>query len=158
MLFRSNKIVAATFDVEQGKWVDELGREVLFSFEYDGTPHVLKVSCLQEFANPDDFLTVSSLRGHTATDAGSAYTALVTFDFNDNHYNSPISSGFPGQLTWEITKKQIDYGKVRWGYLDKNGKERDFDFENDAFMFTRDENGVVGITVQLIGLPQGVQD
>lgn len=153
-----NKIVAATFDVEQGKWVDELGREVLFSFEYDGTPHVLKVSCLQEFANPDDFLTVSSLRGHTATDAGSAYTALVTFDFNDNHYNSPISSGFPGQLTWEITKKQIDYGKVRWGYLDKNGKERDFDFENDAFMFTRDENGVVGITVQLIGLPQGVQD
>lgn len=154
-----SKIVAAKFDISQGKWVNESGEEVLFSFEYDGTPHILKVSCLQEFANPEiDYLKVSTLRGNSATDASdSSYTALVTFDYNTDHYNSPADAGFPMQLTWGITKKQIDFNKVRWGYLDKDGNERSFDFEHDSFQFTRDENGVVGITVQLIGLPQGVQ-
>ncbi len=152
------KIVAARYDAEQGKWVDELGREVIFSFEYDGTPHTLTVSCQQEFANPDDFLTVLSVKGNEQTNAGSGLTAFVEFSYNTDHFNNPVPNVFPRTLTWEITKKQINYNEIRWGYVDKNGAERDFDFENDEFLFTRDENGIVGITVRLIGLPEGIQD
>ena len=59
-------VIAAKYDKEQGKFVDEEGKEVEFSFEYDGTPHLLVLDLQQEFDDPNDRLTID-------LDAGRSY-------------------------------------------------------------------------------------
>ena len=151
-------VIAATYDKDQQKWVDDQGREVIFSFEYDGTEHKLSVVCLQDFTDhEEDAVSVASLLGNTATNAGSDYTAYAEFDYNSDHYNDP-SLSFPA-LSWNIRKAIINYNEVRWGYIDLNGTEKDFDSEDGAsFMFTRVGDQVIGFTVAVIGLPKGVSD
>lgn len=160
MYVHGDKVVAGKYDSAQGKYVDDSGKEVEFSFEYDGTPHVLKVLCQQVFTDvPENTLAVTKLQGASQINAGT-YTAAVDFNYDGvraERFNDPHSI-FPRTLEWTITKKKIDYNNVRWGYIAKNGEEKDFDFENDAFRYTRDENGPVGYTVALIGLPKGVQN
>ncbi len=149
-------VIAAKYDKEQGKWVDEKGGEVVFSFEYDGTPHVLTVECLQDFDDTADTLSVARLAGNEETNAGT-YTAVVDFDYNSDRFNNPHDI-FPRLLSWTITKKKIDYNDVKWGYINKEGQEKEFDFDKEDFRYARDEDGAVGWTVALIGLPKGVQD
>lgn len=156
MYEHGDKTIAGKYDPEQEKWVDDNGKEVEFSFEYDGTPHTLTVECQQEFDDPDDRLSVLKLSGNVETNAGT-YTAAVDFTYNAARFNNPHSV-FNRLLKWTITKKKIDYNKVKWGYIDSEGKEREFNFDKDVFRYSRDENGPVGVTVALIGLPKGVQD
>lgn len=156
-------ILMGRFDKEQGKWVDEKGKEVEFSFEYDGTPHMLTLELQQEFTDPADKITVNlaSVVGNSATSAND-YIARAAFNYNTARFNDPIINGdkgvFPELLNWKITKQKLDYNKVQWGYFDADGKEHKFNFEEDSFRFTRNKDGVVGYTVGLIGLPKGVQD
>ena len=152
-----NRKFAATFDKDQDKWVDEQGREVEFVFEYDGTPHLLQILCLQDFTGHEDDALSATAEANVATKATSShYTARITFKYNSMHYNDPASV-FPDTLEWRIKKALIDYNNVRWGYIDANDAEHDFDFDNDAFTFTRDEAGVVKYKVALIGLPKELQ-
>lgn len=154
-------VLMGRYDKEQGKWVDEKGKEVEFSFEYDGTPHMLTVELQQQFTDPADRITVSSVVGNSATGAGN-YTARVEFNYNADRFNDPYLVGdngvFPQLLSWKITKQKLDYNKVQWGYYDDDGKEHKFDFNEDSFRFTRDKDGVVSFSVGLIGLPQGIRD
>ena len=147
--------IAATYDNEQGKWVDDQGREVIFSFEYDGTDHELTVLCLQDFTgHEEDAISVSSISSNVARNANPVYyTAVVRFNYNPEHYNNP-SNVFPELLSWQIRKARIDYNNVRWGYKNSvDGIERNFDFENNTFTYTRNENGAVSISVFMLGIP-----
>lgn len=148
--------IKAMYDSEQEKWVDENGKEVIFSFEYDGILHTLTVECQQTFVHPEDILSASMLGTYSATNAGG-YTAAVNFTYNSARYNDPYNV-FPRQLNWTIAKQKLDYNNVRWGYITKDGQERDFNFDEDEFRYTRDEDGAVGYTVALIGLPNGIQN
>lgn len=157
-------VIAAKYDKEQGKFVDEEGKEVEFSFEYDGTPHLLVLDLQQEFDDPNDRLTIDLDAGGVIGNSGTTandYMAVVNFKYNSARYNSPyLEDGgiFPRTLNWKITKQKLDYNNVRWGFLGADGKEHGFNFEEDSFRFTRNEDGVVGYTVRLIGLPEGIQD
>lgn len=144
-------VIAASYDSEQGKFVDSQGREVEFVFEYDGTAHTLSIECQQEFRHKEDAPTVKTLIGTTQINAGT-YEAEAVFDYNEARFNA---IALP-KLTWTVTKQKIDYNKVRWGYINKDGEEKAFDFDKDSFRYTRDASGPVGYTVALIGLPKEV--
>lgn len=146
-----NDVVTATYDADTQKWVDSNGKEVTFSFEYDGTPYSFALVGLA------DGLTIGNTTGNTATNVGE-YDAVVSFSWSDN-YNEPA---FPASLHWSITKATIHFDDVKWGYIDAEGNEHEFDFVNDSFVFTRDENsfenGPVKFTVGLINIPDGVKE
>ena len=156
MYIHGDTIIAGKYDAESEKYVDDLGREVRFSFEYDGTQHILTVESQQRFNDPSDLLTVASTQGNYGTNAGK-YIAIVNFTYNTDRFNTPYNV-FPRTLNWEIVPKKINYNEVRWGYIDKDGEEHDFDFDSDSFRYTRDEDGAVSYTVALLGLPKGIQD
>lgn len=145
-------IIFAGYDPEQGKWVNSDGEEVIFSFEYDGTEHKLE---LVGYDNIDG-LSINNLYDTGYTDAGDNYSSGVSFNFDSANYNNPVPSLFPGTVNWTIKKATIHFDNVKWGYIDKEGKEHEFDFENDKFTFTIDEDGFVYYEVALINLPEGV--
>ena len=106
-------VIAAKYDKEQGKFVDEEGKEVEFSFEYDGTPHLLVLDLQQEFDDPNDRLTIDLDAGGVIGNSGTTandYMAVVNFKYNSARYNSPLSGGrrnFPQNSKLENNKTEI---------------------------------------------------
>lgn len=139
--------ISAHYDYEQKKWVDGEGKEVIFAFQYDGTEHLL------ELTGSVENLTVAEVTQNAYTEIGE-YTAFVRFNTNDN-YNEPR---FPRTLSWKITKAKLNVDKVQWGYIDANGNEYEFNFEEDSFEFFRDGNGDRNYSVGLINLPEQLKD
>ena len=147
-----DKVINVTYDAEQKKWVDAIGREVILSFEFDGTQHEITLNNSIEVPHESDKLT-ATLRNGRGINAGD-YESVVTLTPSAN-YNSPTDLlAFPRVINWTITKAKINFEDVRWGYVDALGEEHDRDFDGEPFTFTRNENGVVKFTVGLIGLPK----
>ncbi len=146
--------VNAYYDGEQGKWLDADGNEVTFSYVYDGEEHVLDMGGM---ATGVQSFTVTGDKSATNANSGSnKYTANVSFVYDTANYNAPQ---FPATLEWNITKAKVNFEKVRWGYIDSDGNEHEFDFKNDSFVFTRvdGQDAPVKFTVALINLPSAVK-
>ncbi|MDE6442594.1 MAG: hypothetical protein K2L12_07595 [Clostridia bacterium] len=143
--------INAYFKVSQGKWVDaNSGAEVNFAFEFDGTEHKLTLVGEENYAGK---INISDMKGYSGTNVNK-YTINVDYTYDDNNYNDPQ---FPKTLEWEITKANTKFNNIRWGYIDEDGNEFDFDLKNDAFIYTRVADGdgsrEYKYSVGLINLP-----
>lgn len=142
-----NTVIVAHFNHNQGKWLDNNLNDVVFSFEYDGTEHVLQL------VGVIDGLTweVTGASGANVRD----YTAHIIFNSDENH-NAP--SSFPVTLGWSITKAKAKLENVKWGYTDAAGVEHEFDFNSETLPYARNEHGDINYTVGLINLPKEIKD
>lgn len=145
-----NNKISAYWDVIQNKWIDDNGKEVVFEFEYDGT----EKRVILEGENTVPELMISGISGNTGTTART-YSVSVEYTWSEN-YNEPA---FPKTLSWVINKASVDLSNVRWGYIEADGTEHDFDFETKTFQYKRAANidgsgsHEVPYTVGLINLP-----
>ncbi len=57
-------------------------------------------------------------------------------------------------VEFEIKPFQLDLSQVKWGYIDKDGNEVEYD-PTKPLQYTKDENGIVEHELILIGLPKG---
>lgn len=141
-----NTVIVAHFNVNQGKWLDNNLNDVVFEYEYDGTPHNLQlVGAVSGLA--------WDVTDASYTDAGE-YTAHIEFRPDENH-NAPAN--FPVTLGWKITKAKVKLDDVKWGYTDISGVEHEFDFNSETLPYARNENGDVNYTVGLINLPDEIK-
>lgn len=138
------------WDADQKKWVNTHGEEIIFSFEYDGKEHRLQLLGKEDIEG----LEIETKWVDGYINAGE-YTSGIAYKFDSLNFNEPQ---FPKTIAWKIAKAKIHFENVKWGYIGSDGAEHEFDFENDKFTFTRDENGPVFYKVALINLPAGVSD
>ncbi len=122
-------VVIATFDSIQGKWLDEMGREVA-PIAYDGKPYTLTLLGMNNIAG----LSIR-LSGNIGTDVGS-YVTHADFTYNSQNYNKPEIPDF----NWEIGKGNIDVSAVHWSY-------------EEAFIYEYFAGNAVVYKVELVGLP-----
>lgn len=148
---KGDKTVSAWFDTDQKKFIDADGKEAVFAFEYDGTEQRVELVGAENVPG----LTLKPVTGNNGINAGS-YTAYVSWDYDDKNYNEP---DFPKTFNWSITQAQINFDKVKWGYVDADGVEHEFGKDGAHFLLTRtDDKRAVNYTVALINLPSYVKD
>ncbi|MDE6275955.1 MAG: hypothetical protein K2M75_05385 [Clostridia bacterium] len=144
---KDGNVVNATYDLTQSKWLDASGSEIQ-PMTYDTTPHTLTL----EGKDGIDNLTIT-VSGNEQTNAGSAYTAQVTYTYDTDNYNAP---NFPDSLSWSIAKAKIDASNIVWGY--SVGVSADEIAYTDNLPYTRIEGGEVKYTVKLINVPDELKD
>jgi hypothetical protein len=127
-------VVLGTYDNNQGKWIDEMGREVA-PMTYDGKAY--KLSLLG--ANDIIGLTIR-LTGAEGTDVGN-YVAHADFNYNSQNYNKPVFADF----NWKIDKGNLDVSGVHWNY-------------ETAFTFDYAGGNATVYKVELVGLPEYLKD
>lgn len=145
------KVVTAYFDVDQGKFIDDDGKEAVFAFEYDGTLQEINLVGADLLTG----LTLGNINDNSGINAKS-YTAHVDFNYDDKNFNEP---SFPKTFAWSITQARINFSEVEWGYVDADGAEHKFGSDGTQFTLTRGEDKkAVKYTVALINLPSYVKD
>ncbi|MDE5755572.1 MAG: hypothetical protein K2I23_00545 [Clostridia bacterium] len=139
---KAGNVTNATYDFTQSKWLEAGGNEIQ-PMTYDATMHTLTL----EGKDAINGLTIA-VSGNEQTNAGSAYTAQVTFTYDTDNYNAPK---FPDSLAWSIDKAKIDASNIVWGYsIGVDSAETAY---TDKLTYTRIAGGEVKYNVKLINVP-----
>lgn len=145
-----NTSMSVRFDSDQKKWIDDDGKEANYAFQYDGTEHRITLTGYENVAG----LTFQNVANVAKTAVGN-YTASISWYEDTANYNELT---VPKTFNWSVVPATLDFSDVKWGYIDEDGNEHEFESDECKFTFTRDDDkNAIPFTVGLINLPEQIK-